>query len=615
MNLLATHNPTKPLTFAEARELIAYFLNPEADPLVVGAGLAVLAQREPTAEELAAFALELRAVASPFPAPAQPVLDIVGTGGDTRGGVSTANLSTLAALFLPSFGVNVAKHGNRAATSLCGSADVLEALGYDLQRAPALLQRDLAGQRFAFLLASAYHPQLVRLRDIRRRLGVPTIFNLLGPLLNPAQPAHMVLGVARAALLDPMSVALARNHVRRAFVLHGATAEGHGMDEASIEGPTQVVEIVGEKILPVARFTPSDFGLAPASAGALAVRSRDEALELARGLLGGARHKSFRPALADAVALQAALGLLLHRELPLPALAGVFREAREKIERGIALPFSPLHKLPEPAEIVRESGIAAYSHLGRVLASEVRRLGETPAHTGSILERHQAGRFEQALRRGRAERGGGVVAEYKLASPSLGAFAKPVPLEVQLEAYQLAGADCFSVLAEPQFFQGSPAHVRRASRFEVPVLYKGFVLSPLHLREAADHGATAVLLIARVLRAHTAAFADAARALGLEPLVELHELDEADYAVEAGARLVGVNTRDLATFEVRDISAAPWRARFPDAVLIRESGVRTPADAREAFAGGFDAVLIGEALMRSDDPRQFVREIFQPNSP
>ena len=227
MNLLATHNPTKPLSFDDARELIRYFLNPEADPLVVGAGLAVLAQREPTAEELAAFALELRAVATPFPAPRQPVLDIVGTGGDTRGGVSTANLSTLAALLLPALGVTVAKHGNRAATSLCGSADMLEAIGYDLQRAPAKLHGDLASRRFAFLLASAYHPQLVRLRDIRRRLGVPTIFNLMGPLLNPAQPAFMVLGVARAALLKEMSAALARNGVERAFILHGTTADGH----------------------------------------------------------------------------------------------------------------------------------------------------------------------------------------------------------------------------------------------------------------------------------------------------------------------------------------------------------------------------------------------------
>ena len=614
MNLLATHNPTKPLSFDDARELIRYFLNPEADPLVVGAGLAVLAQREPTAEELAAFALELRAVATPFPAPRQPVLDIVGTGGDTRGGVSTANLSTLAALLLPALGVTVAKHGNRAATSLCGSADMLEAIGYDLQRAPAKLHGDLASRRFAFLLASAYHPQLVRLRDIRRRLGVPTIFNLMGPLLNPAQPAFMVLGVARAALLKEMSAALARNGVERAFILHGVTADGHGMDEASIEGPTDVVEIIGDKVLPVVRLNPRDFGLVSASAGALAVRSRDEAFDLARAIIGGARHKNFRPAVADAVALQAAFGLLLHRRQPLGEIAGAFREARDRVEQGIPLPFTPLHKLPDPAELVRESGVPVDSHLGRVLAAELQRLGETPVHTGAILERHQAGRFEQALRRSRAKRGGGIIGEFKLASPSLGAFAPPVTLEVQLESYQHAGVDCFSVLAEPKFFQGSPQHVRRASRFEVPVLYKGFVLSPQHLREAADSGAAAVLLIARVLRAHTSAFADAARALGLEPLVELHDLDEADYAVEAGARLIGVNTRDLATFAVRETTAAPWRARFPDAVLIRESGLREPADVREAFAGGFDAVLIGEALMRSTDHRRFVQEIFTATS-
>ncbi len=339
MNLLATHNPARPLPFDEARELLAYFLDPAADPLVVGAGLALLAQREPTAEELSAFAWELRAAARPFPPVVQPVLDVVGTGGDSHGGVSTVNLSTLAALLLPAFGVTVAKHGNRAATSLCGSADLLEALGYDLQRAPELLHGDLPRSRFAFLLASAYHPQLVRLRDIRRRLGVPTIFNLMGPLLNPAQPACMVLGVARATLLEPMAAALATTGVTRAFVIHGTTATGHGMDEASLEGPTEVVEIAAGRVLTTTRIVPGALGAIAVPAGALAVRSREEALELARGIVHGSGHPHYRTAVADAVALQAAFGLLLHRQLPLTALRSVFVEVRVRLPEGISLPF------------------------------------------------------------------------------------------------------------------------------------------------------------------------------------------------------------------------------------------------------------------------------------
>jgi indole-3-glycerol phosphate synthase len=118
-----------------------------------------------------------------------------------------------------------------------------------------------------------------------------------------------------------------------------------------------------------------------------------------------------------------------------------------------------------------------------------------------------------------------------------------------------------------------------------------------------------VLLIARVLKGHTAAFAEAARARGLEPLVELHDLTEVGYAQAAGARLVGINARDLSTFNLGAPHAGPLRQAFPEAVLIRESGLATPEDARAALRAGFDAVLIGEALMRSADPRGFLGRI------
>lgn len=271
---------------------------------------------------------------------------------------------------------------------------------------------------------------------------------------------------------------------------------------------------------------------------------------------------------------------------------------------------------PDPDSLVRNSGVPADSHLGRVLASEVARLGEAEIRaTGPGTGATGAGRFERVLRAAQARRGGAVIGEFKLASPSLGTFAPAVTIEAQLEAYEVAGVDAFSVLAEPRFFGGSARHVSRAARFASPVLYKGFVLSPAQLLEAAACGAAAVLLIARVLREHTSRFAEAGRALGLEPLVELHDLAEADFARAAQVRLIGLNARDLVTFEIREVGAGALRARFPDAVLIRESGVSSPAEARAAYASGFDAVLVGEALMRSADPRRFLRETFPENTP
>ncbi|MBI1752423.1 MAG: anthranilate phosphoribosyltransferase [Acidobacteria bacterium] len=338
MTLLTTHNPIRPLPADTASELMRIFIDQDTDALLVGACLALLAQRVPEAHELAAFADALSDVAMPFPPVPEDALDTCGTGGD---GSSTANLSTLAALLLPHFGVPVVKHGNRAATGVCGSADLLEALGYDLARASTDLSADLADRCFAFLFAPAYHPLLGRLREIRKRLGIPTIFNLLGPLLNPGQPPLQLLGVAREELAAPMAGALARRpSLRRAFVIHGKDAEGKGLDEASIEGPTTVLAAREGRVAAPQVLVPRELGLTPPARHALRVHDRAEALAVARGLFGGAAHADFRPAVADAVALQAALGLHLHRDHGLDGLAGTLREVRLRLDQGFTLPFT-----------------------------------------------------------------------------------------------------------------------------------------------------------------------------------------------------------------------------------------------------------------------------------
>ncbi len=345
MTLLTTHNPIRPLPEASAAELMRIFIDQDTDALLVGACLALLAQRVPEAHELAAFAEALAGVAVPFPAVPEAALDTCGTGGD---GSSTANLSTLAAMLLAHLGVPIVKHGNRAATSVCGSADLLEAMGYDLARSSSDLAQDLERTRFAFLFAPAYHPLLGRLREIRRRLGIPTIFNLLGPLLNPAQPPLQLLGVAREELLAPMAGALARRAtLRRAFVIHGKDAEGRGLDEASIEGPTTVLAVVDGRPSTPEVLVPRELGIATPPRHALRVADRGEALAVARGLLGGAAHPEFRPAVAEAVALQAGLGLVLHRGLGLDGLPEALREAREVLHRGFARPFA-LHTGVQP---------------------------------------------------------------------------------------------------------------------------------------------------------------------------------------------------------------------------------------------------------------------------
>ncbi len=267
-----------------------------------------------------------------------------------------------------------------------------------------------------------------------------------------------------------------------------------------------------------------------------------------------------------------------------------------------------MSRLPEPASLVGATGLSPASHLQRVLLSELGRLSSlpTPGPRRRPLE-DGPGPFEAALRSAQAARGGAVIAEYKQASPSLGPFAAGTPLLPQLEAYRDGGAAALSILAEPALFRGAAADLQRARGIGLPRLYKGFVISEAQLAEAEEAGAEAVLLIARVLGEHTPAFARAARERGLEPLVELHDLTEVGFAQAASARLVGINARDLSTFTLGVPSAEPLRKAFPSAILIRESGLATPEDARAALRAGFDAVLIGEALMRSPDPAGFLR--------
>jgi indole-3-glycerol phosphate synthase len=215
------------------------------------------------------------------------------------------------------------------------------------------------------------------------------------------------------------------------------------------------------------------------------------------------------------------------------------------------------------------------------------------------------GPFERALRRAPLA----VIAEFKRASPSLGSFAPEADIRVKLDAYTRGGAACLSVLAEPEFFGGRPEDIPTALGFGLPVLYKGFVCTRGHLEEAASLGTQAVLLIARVLGAELPAYADAARALGLEPLVELHAAGEIPAAQASGARLVGWNVRNLADFSEGTAEYRPLREAFPEAVLIRESGLRSPERAREALDQGFDALLVGESLMRAADPAAFLAAV------
>ena len=237
--------------------------------LQLAALLGAIAARGETASELAGFAEAMLAAAIPVPlddAERALLVDSCGTGGDDTG---TFNISTAAALVAAAAGaaagsqMMVAKHGNRAVTSLCGSADVLEALDIPISLTPAAGAASLRRHRFAFLHAPGLHPAMKAVMPIRRALAVRTAFNILGPLANPAGARAQVMGVYSAHLVPVVADAMCLLGVRHAFVVHGAVANVAGIDEISISGPTQLAEVRGDTIT-FSHLTPQQVGLASA---------------------------------------------------------------------------------------------------------------------------------------------------------------------------------------------------------------------------------------------------------------------------------------------------------------------------------------------------------------
>jgi anthranilate phosphoribosyltransferase len=256
------------LSRAEAAELLHAILlsgATEASTLQIAALLGALAARGETAAEVAGFVDAMRSAATPIPL-TEPerasLVDTCGTGGDLSG---TFNISTAAALVAAAAGVPVAKHGNRAVTSRSGSADVLEALGVRVDLSPAEGADAIREFGFAFLHAPSLHPALKAVMPIRRALGVRTVFNILGPMTNPAGARAQVLGVYAAHLVPLVGQALATLDTRHAFVVHG-----HGdLDELSISGPSHLAEVRGTTVT-LSTLVPEDVGLTRAPIASIA---------------------------------------------------------------------------------------------------------------------------------------------------------------------------------------------------------------------------------------------------------------------------------------------------------------------------------------------------------
>ncbi len=301
----------------QATDAMDAVLSGTASPAQIASLATALRMKGETVTEITAAARCLRRRCEWVEALPGVVLDTCGTGG---GPVRTFNVSTVAAIVVAACGVPVAKHGLRAVTSRTGSADVVEALGVRIDAPRSVVQRCLREVGIGFLYAPAFHVALANASVVRQELGFRTIFDLLGPLANPAGATHQLLGVHSPRYLRPIAEVLGRLGVRRAWVLHG---EG-GIDEVSPAGDTQVVS-VRQGVLVECRVSPADFGLAPI-ADLRTLRGGDPSTNarIVRSILAGDKGDA-----RTAVILNAAAGLVVAE------VTADFREAAEIATRGI----------------------------------------------------------------------------------------------------------------------------------------------------------------------------------------------------------------------------------------------------------------------------------------
>src|SRR5262245_51061627 len=254
--------------------------------------LTALRMKGETAEEIAAAALVLREQMVRLVPVSGPVLDTCGTGGDESG---TFNISTAAALVVAGAGVPVVKHGNRAVSSKSGSAGVLRELGVPIQAGPEWAQKCLERAGFAFCFAPQFHRGMAHVADLRRRLGVRTIFNLIGPLANPASAPYQLLGVGKPELLDPLAGAVAELGTRQAVLV----CSFDGLDEVSLAAPTMVRVVRGEEY-EAREWDPAEFGLDPVPVRAIKAAGPPESAAVIRAVLDGEDGPARRMVLANA---------------------------------------------------------------------------------------------------------------------------------------------------------------------------------------------------------------------------------------------------------------------------------------------------------------------------
>ncbi|MGB2841689.1 MAG: anthranilate phosphoribosyltransferase [Halobacteriota archaeon] len=309
------------LNAEEAEDAMRTIMSGEADKIQTAAFLASLRIKGETEEEIAAFANVMRSMALKINPKVEKSVDVCGTGGDV---IKTFNISTTAA-FITACVVPVAKHGNRSVTSKCGSADVIEELGVNLALSPRKIEECIEKIGIGFMFAPLHHQAMKNVMEVRQKLGMRTVFNILGPLTNPANATHQLIGVYDAALTEKIAKVLRILGLKKALVVHGEP----GVDEVSVCGKTKVSQLSNGEIRTYF-IKPADFGVEKASPGEIAGGTREESARILRSVLSGNEEGARK----DVVLLNAAAAIFAADEAR--SIGDGFEVARGVLEDGRA---------------------------------------------------------------------------------------------------------------------------------------------------------------------------------------------------------------------------------------------------------------------------------------
>ena len=314
--LFARHDLDAATVTVACRDLVA----DRVEPVLAAAFLAALRAKGESAEEIASAVGVLRESMVRLEVDG-PVVDTCGTGGDDAG---TFNISTAAAIVASACGVRVVKHGNRAVSGKTGSADVLRELGVPIESGVEWARECLNRIGFAFCYAPHFHPGMAKVAPLRKTLGLRTIFNLLGPLSNPAGSKHQLIGVGKRELLCPIALAIAKLGTTRTVVVHGSD----GLDEVTLSGPTHVC-LVENGHVRSEQWSPTDFGLETATVEEIGAANATESAAIIRGVLNGEQGPAARFVIANSAATLWTIGMA-------DSLKAAAQRASEAIESGAA---------------------------------------------------------------------------------------------------------------------------------------------------------------------------------------------------------------------------------------------------------------------------------------